>query len=308
MGLEKMNSKMVPREIAEEILRGSYEDLIQKVGATIEEHAAMFLPAGVRNEMVFPVATFKNNVIVGSSLGEFYRVKFETVDGKVTIKSHEKIDVEVVDETNKKDFITKSLGSVVDEFLHGDRKKALARLSEVASVIEAEKADPTERAKAFFNELKNGSWRPFVTEKRDTLAALIEYERLTVEKRFKHLYDASTDASKLPEYAKQVTGSVNAVLESVESLLKVAKASYTSYKNARPELGSETEKKVVLRFEEFAESFLSDVSRKLREGHLFIENGGVSCWALVHDGFAEVVNDVQAASGLVTYFSEQLKN
>lgn len=307
MGFEKMNSKMIPTEAVDQIMHGSYEDLIRRLGTTIEEQAAMFLPAGVRQESAFPVATFKNNVIVGTSLGEFYRVKFEEKDGKISIKSHEKIDVEVIDESNKKAFIAKSLDSVVDEFMHGDRKKALSRLAEVASVIDAPKASLIERAKTLFKELRGGSWRPFVAEKRDTLAALIEYEPLVVETRFKSLYDDTVDENKLQNHAKQVTEAVNVVLEALESLLKVAKVSYSSYKNAHRESGSETEKKVMFRFEAFAESFLSDVSRKLREGHLFVENGDVSCLALVHDGFAEVANDVQAASGLVTYFSEQLK-
>lgn len=308
MGLEKLNSKMVPREVAEQIVHGSYEDLIQKVGAAIEEQAAMFLPAGERKEVVFPVATFKNNVIVGTSVGEFYRAKFESVNGKVIIKSHEKIDVPVIDESNQQEYVAKSLASVVDEFMHGDHAKAFAQLAEIASVVEAAPSAPTDRAVAFVKTLRSGAWNQFVVEKREAYSGVIEGEEVEVAAQFKALYAEGFDASKLPVHTERVTKATAGLFEQLEYLWKVAKASYTSYKGGQPRTTkSEAEKAAVLRFEAFAESFVSDVSRKLRDGRGFVENG-VLCGAIIHDGLAGMFEDIRIASGLVKYFAEQLRN
>lgn len=309
MGHDSLDSMMVPSEVIERLTKGSYEDLVRRVSLAVESDSKRFLSESTANESVSPIATFKHYVLVGTSRGEFFRSAFsEARGGEVTIQTAERIDVPVITKENRGEFIKNELDSVIEAFFAGNLQKATERLKETVEIIEVRQTqDPIAAAKRFRESLTVGEWREFVKGKKEEMKDLVQFDESKVEPKFESL-NSATEA-ELAKVSESVRASVAELFPKVETLLNVARESFEQYKES-PRQGSADEERVVLaKFEAFAENFLADVGRKLSEARKMTEGSGcAACWAVVHDAFAGIFEDLKVASGLVAYFSEELRS
>jgi hypothetical protein len=299
---------MVPTEIAERLVQNSYEDVITRVAEAIEREIDRFLAEDQRgSESAQSIATFKTHAIVATTAGDFYRVEYQLTKAGVQFKLVEKIDVPVLDDEGVKKYVENEIDNVLDDFFE-NKNRAFSRLEEVVRSVDMSRRDPLKSARALADHVKGADWRKQINEEHAGLRNLIQLDSISVERRFSNLYSESADEKTFAGFVGPLSESLSGVFSKVESLLGAASRSYASYKSKRRVPTAESEKGVLAKFDAFAESFLTETRRMLREARNLVNTGEcVPCWALVHDSFADALDDVQIASAMVSYFSDQLK-
>lgn len=291
------------------LLEGSFETVIERLEAAVEEHRELF--GGSDDVVVGVKGTYPAHLIVMNDQLGFYRVEWAVDDdGEVTFGEVKRVDVPVKETKHLGRESHEHASAVVDAVLEGDDDTAKAHLAELFDLVRRGvklTAESVEDAIDFFV----GSEPPWLAAVRDNAATMRGFVGARSNKdlpkvRFEALIDADPDDIAEEDdarYRKVVAESLRRLrttLEDMNASIAVAMQIDESYE-LNVEGGGAME---AGHFIEFVDQFGVDLEALigLTEDAVAISaNGTLKSLARVHDKTAGVMADI----GLAAAFAEK---
>jgi len=310
-----VSAKMVPADVLREMSRGSFEHLSFRIDESISENRHMFV--GKRDVDVARLATFPAYVLVGSEDGEYFKAKYEQVDGRIKLGLPEKLDVPVIDAGNTDEYIRNFALSAVDSILAGNVTESRERLLAIVKMEEAVETGAeslTSIVSGHVND-RDRPWRSIYSEQKDAIQDQIKdliesIKSNKLDSKYVPLYDGSIPEEKFESYRDAVTMDLGVVAERLESTQMKAETAFIPFSEAMSSISRTPEDDQVLKqFEWFANDYFEDL-QELREHLSFAMKNEqcVMCLGQIHDAIVESLTDYEIAGFFVqhmaTRFSE----
>jgi hypothetical protein len=291
-------NKFVSADALKDVTRGSYEHLALRIEDALAESNDQFDSKGVNAV----VATFKDEVIVGSSNGKFYRAQYEARDNGIRFFNASPLDIPVLNQSSPEDSARQFALSAVDAILKGQKIEArenifaLAQLNE--SVEPSDGKDLATIVKGLINS--NRLWRAVYREQSESIRNEVADHTKEVisqfESKFTGLYDGTIEEEDFHQYNEDVRNSLALVADRLESIQTKSETAYYTFIESLK--GNETaeDQEILEAFSEFAEDYLHDV-QDIREHIAFaLDNEPcVMCLGQIYDALAESFMDYDVA-------------
>lgn len=300
-----MKEKMVPVDVMRDLTRGSFEHLSQRIKLAVSENRELF--SDKRSVQVDSIATFPGYVLVGTAEGNYYRSKYEDVDGNIRLAVPEKIDVPVVDAGNAKQFSRQYAMGVVDSILSGTKEESVERVLAYLDLTESVNTTPPGIADIVFEHVRQARpWRSLYNEqKQEIVGSLKEAAEVLrsqkISPKYAPLYDGTIPEEKFENYRSEVVNNLSVASERLErAQTKAEMVYYPFFESLQNTTRTPEEDQVLGQFSSFAEDFFEDI-QDLRE---YVSNGlkneqCVMCLGQVHDAVAESLTDYEIAGTFV---------
>lgn len=300
------SAKVVSVDAIQSLVEGSHEHLGSALDALLQESHSVFAKD---DEEVTRMATFDDHVVVGTSAGDYFSVKFENNNGGLTLLAPEKIDVPVVSSTNATKSVKEFSLSAVDALMSENSKEAVGRLLILADLQEQRQVSeardyPAEAEAAVtssrpWREALSTQWKEISRQVVDKLESI---RGNALEAKYKPLYE--TD--EIPEenfesYRGLAESDLAALAERLQVLHEAVESAYFPFRDSisKDEL-DESEADVLSHFCFFSEDLIEDLGEIRSLVADTIENEQcVMCLGQVYDTIAESLTDCEIAGSFV---------
>lgn len=299
-------ARIVSLDAIRTLVEGSHEHLGARLDEAIQKNRLAF---AVGNAEISRIATFSDHMIVGTADGRYFNVKFENVNGSVTISPPAKVDVPVVTASNAvksvKEFSLSAVDALMSEGSSGAvvRLLALADLQEQRQVSEA-RDYPGEAAAAVssgrpWRQALSSQWKEISRQVVDQLESI---RGNALEAKYKPMYE--TD--EIPEetfgnYRPMAEADLGVLAVRLQSLYEAVESAYLPFRESitKDDL-DESEADVLSHFCLFSEDLIEDLGeiRSLVADTLENEQC-VMCLGQVYDTIAESLTDCEIAGSFV---------
>jgi hypothetical protein len=298
-------ARIVSVDAIKTLIEGSHEHL----GSALDEALMKSRSVFAKDAEVSRMATFSDHMIVGTSDGQYFSVKFEHKNGELVLLAPEKVDVPVVSTSNAAKSVKEFSLSVVDALMSENSNDAVGRLLVLADLQEQRQVSeardyPAEAEAAVtsgrpWREALSTQWKEITRQVVDKLESIREN---ALEAKYKPLYE--TD--EIPEenfetYRSMAENDLGVLSERLRALHEAVESAYFPFRDSlsNDEL-SESEKEVLAHFCFFAEDLIEDFGEVRSLVADTIENEQcVMCLGQVYDTIAESLTDTEIAASFV---------
>lgn len=299
-----IEDKIVPVEAIQEMVEGSYEQLTLRLDEAVQESRSLFASG---DEDVARLATFRSHVIVGTSEGDYFDVKFESKDGSIVFGSQQKLDVPVVSSSNAARSVRDYSLSIVDAMM--SEGVASGKLLQLASLQEQKQV---ELARDYVGEtlaaLSEGRpWRHLFAEqsaeiRRQIVDVLESIQSNSLETKYKPLYETDEiPEEKFEDYREMAELDLKLAADRLEQVHHAAETAYYPFIESvgNSEL-DEDETEVLSHFCFFSEDLIEDL-QEVRGivSDALVNEQCVMCLGHIYDSIAEALSSYEMAASFV---------
>jgi hypothetical protein len=254
------------------------------------------------------MATFGDRMIVGTSAGDYFSVKFENNNGELILLSPEKVDVPVVSSTNATKSVKEFSLSAVDALM-SESKDAVGKILVLADLQEQQQVSeardyPAEAQAAVtsgrpWREALSTQWKEISRQVVDKLESI---RGAALEAKYKPMYETNEiPEEKFETYRGMAENDLGVLAERLRALHEAVESAYLPFKDSisKDEL-EESEEDVLSHFCFFSEDLISDLAEIRSLVADTIENEQcVMCLGQVYDTIAESLTDCEIAGSFV---------
>lgn len=291
------------------LIEGSHEHLGAALDEALQASRAIFIKDGDITRM----ATFGDRMIVGTSDGEYFNVKFENKDGEVTLLTPEKVDVPVVSSSNAAKSVKEFSLSAVDALMSENSQAAVGRLLALVDLQEQQQVAEARDypAEALAAVASGRPWREaFATQSREINRQVVDkLESIrgnALESKYKPMYETDEiPEAKFEDYREMAMTDLSIVAERLRIVHEAAEAAYLPFRDSlSKEDLDESEEEVLSHFCFFSEDLIQDLGEVRSLVADTIENEQcVMCLGQVYDTIAETLTDYEIAGSFVQRMS-----
>lgn len=288
------------------LVEGSYEHLGAILDGAIQKNRQAFSAVGAD---VSRIATFEDHMIVGTSDGHYFNVKFESVNGSVNLSQPVKVEVPVVSSSNAaksvKEFSLSAVDALMSEGTSGavGRILALVDLQEQRQVSEA-RDYPGEAVAAVsagrpWRQALAAQWGEISRQIVDQLESI---RGGALEAKYKPMYESDDiPEEQFETYRPLAEADLNVLAGRLQSLHEAVESTYLPFRDSlsKDDL-DESEEDVLSHFCFFSEDLIEDLGeiRSLVADTLENEQC-VMCLGQVYDTIAESLTDCEIAGSFI---------
>jgi len=299
-------ARIVSLDAIKTLVEGSHEHLGAALDRAIQKNRSEFSAGDVD---VSRIATFGDHMIVGTSDGHYFNVKFESVNNLVTLSPPVKVDVPVVTTSNAtksvKEFSLSAVDALMSENTSGavGRILALVDLQEQRQVSEA-RDYPGEAVAAVssgrpWRQALASQWKEISRQVVDQLESI---RGNTLEAKYKPMYESDEiPEEKFESYRPLAEADLGVLAGRLQSLHEAVESAYLPFRDSlsKDDL-DESEEDVLSHFCFFSEDLIEDLGeiRSLVADTLENEQC-VMCLGQVYDTIAESLTDCEIAGSFV---------
>lgn len=303
---QKTASKIVSAETIRSLIEGSFEHL----GVALDEAIQLNrLTIAGSDTQVSRVATFGDRVLVGTSAGEYFNLKYEHKDGEVNFLAVEKVDVPVVTSSNAKKSIKEHSLSVVDSLLGSSVGAAAGKLLVLADLQEQQQVHEARDyvGEALAAVAPGRPWRQAYAERsteirRQVVDQLESIRVNALESKYRPMYETDDiPEERFGDYGPMAFEDLNTLSDRLRSLHERVETAYLPFRDGlNSEALDETENNVLSHFCFFSEDLIQDLGEVRALIADTIENEQcVMCLGQVYDTFADSLADYEIAGSFV---------
>jgi hypothetical protein len=300
-------ARIVSLDAIKTLVEGSHEHLGFVLDEALLDGRDIFT-AG-RSVDVTRMATFSDYMVVGTSDGQYFNVKFEHSDGGVVLLAPTKVAVPVVTSSNAtksvKDFTLSAVDALMSEGSPGvvGRILALADLQEQRQVWGA-RDYPAEAVAAVSD---GRPWRQALAAQwgeisRQVVDKLESIRGVALEAKYKPMYESDDiPEEKFETYRPLAEADLNVLAGRLQSIHEAVESVYLPFRDSLSKSDlDESEEDVLSHFCFFSEDLIADLSeiRSLVADTLENEQC-VMCLGQVYDTIAESLTDCEIAGSFV---------
>jgi len=302
-----LKEKVVPLSVVKKLVEGSYEQLISRIDAAIEEQRSIFV--GDSDTEVARLATFADRVVVGTATGEYFEAKLTQADGSMGLTEAKQLDVPVVDSTNAAKAVRDYTLSAVDAILSEDADVATGRILELVSLHEQKQV---ESARDFSGEIAAGlagkrRWREIYAEQQEEIhRQVVDCLEAISSEQLEAKYTPLYETDDIPEenfelYRDGVMADLSVVSDRLEAVHSQTESSYLPFIESLSETEiPESEQEVLQHFCTFAEDLMDDLSGLRGVLSDAVQNEEcVMCLGHIYDSIAEALASYEIAGRFV---------
>jgi hypothetical protein len=303
---------MVPVDVLRELSRGSFEHLSFRLDDTIAENRHMFV--GKREVDVARLATFQSHVLVGTEDGQYFKAKYEDVNGRIKMGLPERLDVPVVESSNAGDYIREYALGAVDAILAGNKTESRERLLALVKLEEAVETGEESLTDIIRNHLNQTSrqWRSIYSEQKEAISAEIKdlaeaFVARKVDAKYVPLYDGTIPEEKFESYRDAVGMDLGVIADRLDKVQTGAETAFLPFAESIANVTRTAEDDQVLQqFESFANDYFEDLQEAREHLAFALKNEQcVMCLGQIHDALAEALTDYEIAGTFVEHMSKR---
>lgn len=300
-----MQGKLVPVEAIRDFSTGSFEHLSIRLDDAISRNSKMFVEEdAVRAARI---ATFPSHVFVGTDDGQYFRVKYEDINGEIHLTESEKLDVSVVDGNSLPSYIDKFSYGVVDSILSSSKEEAKEGVLDLIALHEMANGQDEDLYTIINGLLRSdrpwhNTYESQIEGIRGQVGDILEsISSEKVEPKFVALYDGSIPEEKFPSYYDSVVSALSDVAERLGQIASKTDSAYLPFVESVSSVSrTEEEDKVLGQFTAFADDFLEDLSIIRDHVAFALKNEGcVMCLGQIHDALAESLTEYEVAGAFI---------
>jgi hypothetical protein len=298
-------ARIVSVDAIKTLIEGSHEHLGAALDEALHKSRAVFAKD---SEEVTRMATFSDRMIVGTSVGDYFTVKFEHNNGELKLLAPEKVDVPVVSSTNATKSVKEFSLSAVDALM-SESKDAVGKILVLADLQEQQQVSeardyPAEAQAAVtsgrpWREALSTQWKEISRQVIDKLESI---RGAALEAKYKPMYETNEiPEEKFETYRGMAESDLGVLAERLCTLHEAVEAAYLPFKDSisKDEL-DESEEDVLSHFCFFSEDLISDLAEIRSLVADTIENEQcVMCLGQVYDTIAESLTDCEIAGSFV---------
>jgi len=298
-------ARIVSVDAIKTLIEGSHEHLGVALDEALHKSRSVFAKD---SEEVTRMATFSDRMIVGTSSGDYFSVKFEHNNGELTLLSPEKVDVPVVSSSNATKSVKEFSLSAVDALM-SESKDAVGKILVLADLQEQQQVSeardyPAEAQAAVtsgrpWREALSTQWKEISRQVVDRLESI---RGAALEAKYKPMYETDEiPEEKFETYRGMAESDLGVLAERLRALHEAVEAAYLPFKDSisKDEL-DESEEDVLSHFCFFSEDLISDLAEIRSLVADTIENEQcVMCLGQVYDTIAESLTDCEIAGSFV---------
>lgn len=304
-------AKIVSLDTVRSLVEGSHEHLGLVLDEALLDSRDIF--TADRSVNVTRMATFSDYMVVGTSDGQYFNVKFEHSDGGVILLAPTKIDVPVVTSSNAtrsvKEFSLSAVDALMSESSGGavNRILALVELQEQRQVSES-RDYPAEAAVAVS---AGRPWRQALASQwaeisRQVIDQLESIRGEALEAKYKPMYESDEiPEEKFETYRPLAEADLGILAGRLQSLHEAVESAYFPFRDSldKGDL-DESEEDVLSHFCFFSEDLIEDLGEVRSLVADTLENEQcVMCLGQVYDTIAESLTDCEIAGRFVQRMS-----
>jgi hypothetical protein len=298
-------ARIVSVDAIKNLIEGSHEHL----GAALDE--ALHKSKGVfakDSDDVSRMATFSDRMIVGTSAGDYFSVKFEHNNGELKLLAPEKVDVPVVSSSNAVKSVKEFSLSAVDALM-SESKDAVGKILVLADLQEQQQVSeardyPAEALAAVtsgrpWREALSTQWKEISRQVVDKLESI---RGAALEAKYKPMYETDEiPEEKFETYRSMAESDLGVLAERLKTLHETVESVYLPFKDSIDKDGlDESEEDVLSHFCFFSEDLIADLAEIRSLVADTIENEQcVMCLGQVYDTIAESLTDCEIAGSFV---------
>lgn len=287
------------------LIEGSHEHLGVALDEALQKSRSVFSKDGTISRM----ATFGDRMIVGTSAGEYFNVKFENKDGEVILLSPEKIDVPVVTSSNAAKSVKEFSLSAVDALMSENSQAAVGRLLALVDLQEQQQVVEARDypAEAMAAVVSGRPWREAFTSQakeitRQVVDKLESIRGAALDAKYKPMYESDEiPEEKFEDYRELALADLGVLADRLRIVHEAVEAAYLPFRDSlsKDEL-DESEEEVLSHFCFFSEDLIEDLGEVRSLVAATAENEQcVMCLGQVYDTFAESLTDYEIAGSFV---------
>ena len=299
-------ARIVSVDAIRNLIEGSHEHLGAALDEAIVDNHVIF---ATLDEEVTRMATFDDHVVVGTSRGLYFSVKFEHNNGELKLLAPEKIDVPVVSSSNAAKSVKEFSLSAVDALMSENTTNAVGRILALADLQEqrqvSESRDyPGEAAAAVtsgrpWRQALSSQWKEISRQIVDKLESI---RGGALEPKYKPMYESDLiPEEEFESYRGAATNDLGVLADRLRTLHEAVESAYLTFRDSinKDEL-DEAEEDVLSHFCFFSEDLMEDLGeiRSLVADTLENEQC-VMCLGQVYDTIAESLTDCEIAGSFV---------
>lgn len=305
--LSFLKEKMVPLQAIQRLVEGSYEQLTAQLDHAVAENCELFV--GQSGDEAARLATFDSRVIVGTSSGKYFEVKFESKDGEIHLGEPSPLEVPVINGKNADHYMREYTLSAVNAILAGSLTEAHDHLSTISTIQESRTEDPS---RDYSHELEHivgddRVWRRVYGEQSDDIRRQVvdQLEGISAsqpEAKYRPMYETDEiPEERFEDYRQMVGEDLSIMSERLEQVQHGIEAKYLPFSESLEKSEHPEEERAVLgEFCEFAEDLVGELQsvRRLIADAIQDEEC-VMCLGQVYDLVAEALVDYEIAGAFV---------
>lgn len=300
---------MVPARLIQEILNGSYEQLIEGISQSAAEQYLLF--GAECPEDVHLVATFSHHAIVANEDGDFFRTTIkQTDDGDHAFVKVEEIDVPVIRTwAEQQSFVGDAASDAVRALMAGDISHArnqVRALMQSSDLVVA--PDPLKEVDSYLSGLfdEERSWRRVYAENRSHIhrflwgASGVAF-RDGPRPKYMELY-AGDGIEESDQYTDAVQTDLSILADRLAGLWELISGTYGNYDSEMSGFKGVEVAGIAENFEVFASDFMSElqsVHRLVEQASKDNDPATVVPRAMIYDKVSAKYPDIEIAAKLV---------
>lgn len=307
---------VLPTRKAEELYRGSYEELIQQIESAVRDGHRKF--GSDDPESLSLIATFPGRALVMTEDGTFFRAQYERVgNGTVSFSLVEEVEVGVLrSQKERVAFVHEAAGSAVASLFSGDYSDARERIRELMNSSEFVRPSVTledlrTRIESVFDDSR--PWRVFFEEhgpqvRKFMWGASGAIVRHAPRPKYGSLYTGASPTD--PEgYFESVGGDLEVLHEKVSNLWSMVSAAQERYPTGSGKFNNVELMGIAEQFDGFATDFIDElkmIARLVEQAVLDKNEDNTVARAMIYDRVAAMYPDMEIATRFIQRISTEL--
>lgn len=310
---DKVADVFIPQAVLNEIVKGSYEDIVESVAELVEQKPDTF---GAAQASV--VATFPGYVIVATDKGEFWRAKYALHEGSLAIKRVEPVKLPTVRREDLGSYLKKEARALVENMLASvDPDVTRTRLHDLAQAIIAGARVTAERIEEAVKE-RLGTERAWKQAVRDNLesirkfagAELAEAESKLPKSKFQAIIDGSIGEDEYEKYREVALESLGLLVKRVNEVVTLAEAAHRDDYTLKAEFRTQDSDYAVADYVAFLKDFTDDVrglQENLVDALAAAKDQCLLCAVGIHDAVASNMPMFETAAAFIRTYSTRFE-
>ena len=304
--LKISDDKIVSADSIRKLTSGSYEHLGFLIDESIQAKKSSFVRGGAT---VSRMATFEDHIIVGTSDGDYFNVKFEDKNGEIILDTPVHLDVPVVSASNAvkslKDFSLDAVDSLMSEGMDAVIGKLLilADLQGQKQISEA-RDYPGE---AMASVVSGRPWREAFASQaneitRQVVDKLESIRGNALESKYKPMYESDEiPEEKFENYRSMALADLEVLSNRLQAVHESAETAYLPFRDSLSEDEmDEADEEVLSHFCFFSEDLIADLGEvRAIVADTVANEQCVMCLGQVYDTIVESLTDYEIAGSFV---------